>query len=419
MEKTPKSLRLHLAVTGRINAGKSTLFNLISGQDAAITSPERGTTTDVVEKSMELRPLGAAVLMDTAGIDDDSPLGSQRYERTSRACNRADALLLVVTPEQWGEPENTAISMAKAGNIPVVPVINVKAGEKISEKFIRKVQDAASVAPLTVNAALKTERSAFLDRLTALLLELLPEALTTPPLLSDLVPPGSHIVLMTPIDMQAPKGRLILPQIQAIRDALDGENTVTVAKETAFPGIYKRFTAPPALVVCDSQAVKIMISTTPPGTAQTTFSILMARMKGDLAQLASGCAAIAGLKDNSKVLIAESCTHHAGSDDIGRVKIPHLLSVKTGRKLDFHFSSGADYPADLASFELVVHCGGCMLNRKAMLNRLVAAEKAGVPVTNYGMCISYCSGVLEKVLSPFPEVLKNYGNTLDKHHPKV
>ncbi len=419
MEKTPKSLRLHLAISGRINAGKSTLFNLISGQDAAITSPERGTTTDVVEKNMELRPLGAAVLLDTAGIDDDSALGAQRFTRTVKACDKADAILLVVNPEIWGAPEETVVSAAKTRKIPVLPVINCKNDDTVSEKFIRQVHTAAGSPPLCVNAANQEARSAFLDRLTSALPEHLPDILTTPPLLRDLIPPASHIVLMTPIDLQAPRGRLILPQIQAIRDALDGDCTVTVAKETAFPEIYSRFAVKPDLVVCDSQAVKVMIATTPPDVPQTTFSILMARMKGDLQLLAAGCAAISGLQDNSKILIAESCTHHAGNDDIGRVKIPKLLTQKTGKKLDFHFASGADYPPDLASFALIVHCGGCMLNRKAMLNRLAAAQKAGVAITNYGMCISYCSGVLEKVLSPFPDVLKNYDNMLDKHRKKV
>ncbi len=419
MENTPKSLRLHLVISGRINAGKSTLFNLISGQDAAITSPERGTTTDVVEKTMELRPLGATVLLDTAGIDDTSLLGSQRKKRTTMAYDRGDAILLVLTPDQWDEPEKSVLTEAKQRNIPLLPIINIKGDTAVSENFLQVLRQETQTAPLIVNAANPAVRAVFLDNLTAALLNVLPETLTTPPLLRDLIPGGSHIVLMTPIDLQAPKGRLILPQIQAIRDALDGECLVTVAKETAFPQIYSRFTTPPDLVVCDSQAVKIMISTTPPEIMQTTFSILMARVKGDLDLLVSGALTIGKLQDHSKVLIAESCTHHAGNDDIGRVKIPGLLSRKTGKKLDFNFVSGADYPTDLDTFDLIVHCGGCMLNRKAMLNRLASARQAGVAITNYGVCISYCSGVLEKVLSPFHDVLKNYGNTLDKHCKKV
>ena len=207
--------------------------------------------------------------------------------------------------------------------------------------------------------------------------------------------------MMVPIDTQAPKGRLILPQVQAIRDALDGEAVCTVAKENAFPEIYSRFTSKPDLVICDSQVVRRMIDTLPDGVKCTTFSILMARLKGDLEQLSRGARAIAGLKENDLVLIAEACTHHAGSDDIGKVKIPMLLQKKCGCKLNFEFFSGTDFPADLEKYKLVTHCGGCMLNRKAMLNRLARVAAAKVPVTNYGICISYCTNVLDQVLTPF------------------
>jgi len=415
MEQTPKSLRIHLAIAGRVNSGKSTLFNLISGQDAAITSPERGTTTDVVEKTMELRPLGAIVLLDTAGTDDDTALGAKRNERTAKALDRADAVLLVVTAGIWDDAETRLISSLRERKTPVLTVINICNGESLEAGFIADVKEACGTMPLTVCAKDRTQRSDFLEKLTASLQEILPDDLTSPPLLRDLLVPGALAVLMTPIDQQAPKGRLILPQIQAIRDVLDGDAMVITAKENAFPQIYDRLTAPPDLVVCDSQAVKNMIATTPPGVKQTTFSILMARMKGDLSLLASGCAAIASLRPGDRVMIAESCTHHAGSDDIGRVKIPRLLEQKVGGKLDFIFASGADFPADLSRFALVIHCGGCMLNRKAMLNRLRAVQNAGVPVTNYGMCISCCSGVLEQVLSPFPEALNSYRKTLDKN----
>ncbi|MBE6399026.1 MAG: [FeFe] hydrogenase H-cluster maturation GTPase HydF [Lentisphaerae bacterium] len=414
MEPTPKSLRIHLAIAGRVNSGKSTLFNLISGQDAAITSPERGTTTDVVEKTMELRPLGAIVLLDTAGTDDDSILGAQRNERTAKALDRADAILLVITANSWGEPEQQLAATARERKTPLLPIINLRPNEQVSAQFIAEIKNSCGTPPAVVCATDKTKRSEFLDDLTAALQEILPDDLTTPPLLRDLLEPGGVAVLMTPIDRQAPKGRLILPQIQAIRDVLDGDAMVITAKENAFPQIYSRLAAPPELVVCDSQAVKCMIATTPPGVKQTTFSILMARMKGDLELLAAGCAAISRLRPGAKVMIAESCTHHAGSDDIGRVKIPRLLEQQAGGKLDFSFASGADFPPDLAQYDLVVHCGGCMLNRKAMLNRLRAVSAAGVPVTNYGMCISYCSGVLETVLSPFPEALKSYRKALDK-----
>ncbi len=415
MENTPKSLRLHFAIAGRINAGKSTLFNLISGQDAAITSSERGTTTDVVEKAMELRPLGAVVLLDTAGTDDDSALGASRFERTAKALDRADLVVLTVVAEQWGAPEDSLVLEAGRRKIPLLPVINLQDGHPVNGEFVNLVQQKCGVVPLHVNAADRSERAVFLDKLTDAAGLLLPEEKSVPPLLRDLLAPGALTVLMTPIDLQAPKGRLILPQIQAIRDVLDGDGVVVTAKENAFPAVYSKLTALPDLVVCDSQAVKIMIETTPSQVPQTTFSILMARMKGDLKILAAGCAAINFLRPGDRVLIAESCTHHAGNDDIARVKIPRLLEKKVGGKLQIDFASGADYPAGLSGYKLIVHCGGCMLNRRAMLNRLKKAEQAGVAITNFGMCISCCTGVLEKVLSPFRDALKSYRNALDKN----
>ena len=418
MENTPKSLRLHLMVAGRINAGKSTLFNLISGQDAAITSPERGTTTDVVEKTMELRPLGPVVLLDTAGTDDDSALGNQRGERTDRALDRADAVLLVVNANEWGEPEETLLSRAKARKIPVIPVVNRRGGPA-TEAFRSFLRTATGVPALEVCAAAAGERSAFLDRLAGVLPTVLPGEAAAPPLLRDLVGPGALVVLMTPIDPQAPRGRLILPQVQAIRDALDGDAIAVTAKENAFPRIYGELSRRPDLVVCDSQAVGVMTATTPDGVPQTTFSILMARMKGDLDTLAAGCAAIPSLRPGDRVLIAESCTHHAGDDDIGRVKIPRLLEKTVGGKLAVTVSSGFDWPQNLEQYRLIVHCGGCMLNRRAMLNRLRAAEARGVAVTNYGMCISCCTGVLETVLSPFPSALREYRAALDKNRSGV
>lgn len=418
MEKTPKSLRLHLAVVGRINAGKSTLFNLIAGQDAAITSPERGTTTDVVEQVMELRPLGPTVLLDTAGTDDDSALGDRRAARTDRALAKADAALLTLTPGVWGAPEVALTARLRQRRIPFVAVMNRR--EPRPEAADAPLPaELAGVPTLTVCAADPAARDGFLDELSAALVRILPEELTAPPLLRDLLEPGALAVLMTPVDSQAPKGRLILPQVQAIRDALDGEAMIVVAKENAFPAVYARLSRPPDLVVCDSQAVKVMTATTPPGVRQTTFSILMARMKGDLAELAAGSAAIASLRPGDRVLIAESCTHHAGDGDIGRVKIPRLLEKTVGGPLNVTVVAGADYPADLAEFRLVVHCGGCMLNRRAMLNRMAQARAAEVPVTNYGLCISCCSGVLEKVLSPFPEAWRAYREALDKNGRKV
>lgn len=412
MEKTPKSLRLQLAICGRINAGKSTLLNLISGQTSAITSPERGTTTDVVEKVMELRPLGAAVLLDTAGVDDDSILGASRFQKTSSAIDRADAVILVLSPGCWDEAEKTVLKMAQERKTPILPVINFHQ-HKADDDFADAVKESTGTAPLQVNAANPECRDEFLGKFTSALLELLPESRIESVFLRDLLPDDALVVLMTPIDSQAPKGRLIMPEVMAIRDALDGNAAVVVAKENSFPEIYGKLNVKPSLAVCDSQVVHRMIETTPAEIPLTTFSVLMSRMKGDVEFFAEGCAAIAGLRPGSRVLIAEACTHHAADNDIGKKQIPALLENRCGGKLEFTFSAGADFPEDPAAFDLVVHCGGCMLNRKAMLNRLHKAAAAGVPVTNYGMCISFCRGVIERVLSPFPQALERYLSKLD------
>ncbi len=404
MQSTPKSLRLQILFAGRINAGKSSVVNLLSGQNTAIISAERGTTTDVVEKAMELRPLGPVLLLDSAGTDDTTTLGALRIERTHLAMERADILVIVTTPGIWEAPETELLERAKALKLPVSVVINKCDTVPVEAGFIARITELAGVAPVLTSAAdsSSSNRDRFIDALVNSLLKIIPEdQLQTPPLLHDLLPAGGHVVMMVPIDTQAPKGRLILPQVQTIRDALDGNAVCTVAKADAFPEIYSRFTTPPDLVICDSQVVKTMIDTLPENVPCTTFSILMARMKGDLPQLINGARAIAGLRENDPVLIAEACTHHAGTDDIGRVKIPMLLQKKCGCKLDFEFFSGADFPEDLGKYKLVIHCGGCMLNRKAMLNRLSHVGAAKVPVTNYGICISYCTGVLDKVISPF------------------
>lgn len=402
MQTTPKSLRLQILFAGRINAGKSSVVNLLSGQNTAIISAERGTTTDVVEKAMELRPLGPVLLLDSAGTDDNTPLGELRIERTHQAMQKADVLVIVTAPGIWEQPEQELFDKAKDLKLPVLIAVN-KCDTAIPEDdFLAKLTELSGAEPILTAAVDPANRDRFIEQLVAALLKVLPEDyFQSLPLLNDLLPENGHVIMMVPIDTQAPKGRLILPQVQAIRDALDGNAICTVAKENAFPEVYSRFTTPPDLVICDSQVVKTMIDTLPADVPCTTFSILMARLKGDLEQLINGARAIATLKENDRVLIAESCTHHAGTDDIGRVKIPMLLQKKCNCKLDFEFYSGADFPADLKQYKLVIHCGGCMLNRRAMLNRLSGLAQADVPVTNYGVCISCCTGVLDKVITPF------------------
>ena len=414
MENTPKSLRLHLSITGRVNAGKSSLLNLISGQNTAITSPERGTTTDVVEKTMELRPVGPVVLLDTAGTDDSSMLGSLRVEKTIAAINRSEAIILVLRNNEWEEAEKQIVDLAKKRNIPLLSVINIFPGETVSENFAHLIRENSGSPPIVVNALDFNQRDVFLNKLTSALIEALPENAVSQTLLNGLLENDSLVLMMVPLDIQAPKGRLIMPQIQTIRDALDKNASVVIAKENAFPQIYSKLSIAPDLVICDSQAVDLMTKTTPAGIPHTTFSILMARLKGDLATFARGCAAIEKLRSGDKILIAEACTHHASDDDIGRKKIPALLKKKTNCDLHFDIASGLDYPQDLASYALIIHCGGCMLNSKAMLNRQQDAIAEKVPITNYGMCISACQGVIKEVLSPFEGALNAYLEELDK-----
>ena len=399
---TPNSMRLQLAVVGRTNAGKSTLVNLVAGQEVAITSPVAGTTTDVVEKPMELRPLGPILLLDTAGLDDATELGSSRLSRTRRAVDRADVLVLVVRNGVWGEPEQRAVELAAERRVKVVPVLNLEPGEEPQPGFPERIQEASGMAPLSCVATAPETRDPFLESFKTALFAAAPEDFfSPPPLLADLVSPADLVVLLVPLDMQAPKGRLILPQVQVVRDALDLSAIPLLVREEEYAFALEQLKRLPALVVCDSQVIDLMVRHTPRGVPCTTFSILFARLKGDLEAFAAGAAAIHRLRPGDRVLIAEGCTHHAAETDIGRVKIPRWLEQKVGGPLQVTVAAGRDYPEDLASYRLVIHCGGCMLNRREMLRRIALAQAAGVPITNYGMAIAACRDVLNRVMTPF------------------
>lgn len=416
MESVPKSMRLQIALFGRTNVGKSSFLNMVSGQDIAITSPIPGTTTDVVEKVMELLPLGPVVFLDTAGIDDTTELGKQRIRKSRQVFNRADVAVILCEAGVWGEPEESILSEAVERKIPAVGVINkvdlcapsAAFIEMLKAKGIASVVSAASTSP--------ERREQNLADFKQALIENCPEDfLATPPLVGDLLPPGGLAVMIVPIDLQAPKGRLILPQVQTIRDALDNDASILVVKEREYARMLEELKNPPALAVCDSQVVMKMVADTPPDVKCTTFSILFSRLKGDMQLMARGTAAIETLKDGDKVLIAEACSHHAASDDIGRVKIPRWLRQYTGAELQIDVYAGRDYPENLAEYKLVIHCGGCMLNRREILSRIQQAARAGVPVTNYGMCISYVQGVLERVLTPFPAALEAFREARRTH----
>jgi len=405
MDKTPKSLRLQIAIVGRTNVGKSSFLNMVAGQDVAITSAHAGTTTDVVEKTMELLPLGPVVFLDTAGLDDVSDLGEKRVERTMRAVDRADIVVLLVVSNVWGPAEEQCVELVKKHKKLLGIIINKVDELPPDEEFLSKLR-AITPESLLVTSIDPALREGQVNAFKKMLIRLCPEGfLNGPALLGDLLPSGGMVVMVVPIDLQAPKGRLILPQVQAIRDALDNDSIAVVVKEREYAAFLKRLNKPPDLVVCDSQVVMKVMADTPLDVKCTTFSILMARFKGDLIELARGAANIDRLKPNDRILISESCSHHAAEDDIGRVKIPRWLRQYIGTDLKIDHFSGRDYPKDLKQYKLIVHCGACMLTRGEMLLRIHQARESHVPVTNYGVAISLVQGVLKRALSPFPAAL--------------
>ncbi len=395
--------------------GKSSLMNLMLGQDIAITSPIAGTTTDVVEKAMELLPLGPILFLDTAGLDDISELSGKRLEKTARVFDRADVVILVTEADIWTDYEESVLKEAQNRKIPVLTVINkidlqIPSSEHL-ELLKRKIGRV-----LTVSCSDPVQRQQYLEDLKRLLLEVAPaDFISTPSLIGDLLPPGGFAVLVVPIDLQAPKGRLILPQVQTIRDILDNDASAIVVKERELAATLANLRQPPAIVVTDSQAILKVTADVPKEIPVTTFSILFARQKSDLAIMAAGAAAIERLNPGDRVLIAEACSHHALEDDIGRVKIPRWLRQYTGGDLHIDTVSGRDYPDNLKDYKLIFHCGACMINRREMLTRLRKAQEAGIPVTNYGVAISFLQGVLKRSLAPFPSALAAFEKQLN--HP--
>jgi len=408
MNRAPKSVRLQIGIFGRTNVGKSSFLNYVVAQDVAATSPIPGTTTDVVEKSVELLPVGPVTFLDTAGLDDASELAAVRLERTARIHDRADVVVLVTEPNRWSEFEERVAEEAARRKAPLVVVVNksdLAAFGTPGASFLASV-GSRSAAWLECSCTDLAARERTVSRFKQALLKVSPEeCLNAPTLMGDLVAAGGLAVLMVPIDLQAPKGRLILPQVQAIRDALDSDAAALVVKEREYAALLARLGQKPDLVVCDSQVVLKMMADTPPDVKCTTFSILFARWKGDLQELARGAALIDRLQAGDRVLIAESCSHHALEDDIGRVKIPRWLRQYTGLDLKVEVSAGRDFPEDLAGYQLVVHCGSCMLTRREMLAHIERAKTQGVAITNFGLAISLTQGVLRRALSPFPAAL--------------
>jgi [FeFe] hydrogenase H-cluster maturation GTPase HydF len=399
MQNTPKGLRLHIGIYGRRNAGKSSLLNRLVGQPAAIVSATPGTTTDPVEKTIEFLPIGPVVFIDTAGIDDTGTLGDLRKEKTLQAIDRTDVGILVTETRTWGPYEKEVAGLLRERQIPFFAVLN-KADLAAPTAEVSQRLAAEGIDFKTASALTGEGLHAVRDRIV----QAAPEAWFTPPrLLGDLLPAGELAVLVVPIDLGAPKGRIILPQIMAIRDILDSDAYCMVVKERELRDALGRLNRKPSLVVCDSQVVLKTAADTPRDIPLTTFSILMARFKGDLATLLHGTSTIERLRPGDRVLIAEACSHHPLADDIGRVKIPRWLRQYAGGKIHTDVIAGPEFPEDLGDYKLIIHCGGCMINRKNMVSRLFRARRSFVPITNYGMTIAFVQGVLPRVMEPFPQ----------------
>jgi len=399
LNETPRGSRLHIAIFGRRNAGKSSLINALTNQNIAIVSDVPGTTTDPVYKSMEILPIGPVVLIDTAGLDDVGELGSLRIEKALAVLGKTDLMLLVVDPATGVGPfEDDVIRKAKQNKVPVVAVVN-----KIDLYPSAPLPEfgAKSSIPVIPVSALTRQG---IDSLKLAMIKSAPKDWATPTILGDLISPGDTVVLVVPIDLAAPKGRLILPQVQTIRDILDNDAMAYVVKERELKAAIANLANKPRLVVTDSQAFLKVAADTPKDVLMTSFSILFARYKGNLQTMVEGALAIERLMPGDKVLVAEACTHHRVEDDIGTVKIPRWLRQLVGGALDFQWVSGLELPSNLRDYKLIVHCGACMINRKEMLNRLVKAEQAGVPIVNYGVLIAHVLGILKRALAPFPEV---------------
>ncbi|GHV43495.1 [FeFe] hydrogenase H-cluster maturation GTPase HydF [Spirochaetia bacterium] len=401
LNDTPQGERFHIGFFGRRNAGKSSLVNAVTGQNTAIVSEVAGTTTDPVYKAMEILPLGPVVIIDTPGIDDEGTLGELRVHRARQALNKTDAAILVVdAPTGKTAEDDELIALFEAKKTPYLVAFN-------------KIDLLKGAAGPDGTAAPAADREIPVSAKTGFNIGLLKERIAAlakgddPKLriVADLLRPSDFVVLVTPIDKAAPKGRLILPQQQTIRDILEANAVAIVVKEFELRETLEHLGKKPALVITDSQVFAKVSADTPPDIPLTSFSILFARYKGSLAQTVRGVRALDSLGEGDKVLISEGCTHHRQCDDIGTVKLPRWIRDYTGRELDFAFSSGGEFPEDLSPYKLIVHCGGCMLNEREMGYRQKCAEDQGVPMTNYGILIAYMQGILKRSVALFPHIL--------------
>ena len=392
---------MQIGIFGRRNSGKSTFLNALTKQQVSVVSDVPGTTTDPVEKAMEMLPLGPVLFIDTAGIDDTGALGEKRVEKTRKIFDRADIAVLIADSSSWDKFEDELIVEFKKRDIPILVVLNkidIAEPAKAVIDFLTEKK-----LPFIKVSALKGDGvEQFKDKLV----EMLPDSFFMPTtIIGDLIKPGDMVMLVIPIDLEAPKGRLIMPQVQTIRDILDNDAYCTMVKERELRDAMENMKKKPALVVTDSQAFLKVAADTPDDVPLTSFSILFARYKGDLQTFVDGARAIEDLKPGDKVLIAEACTHHPIGEDIGRTKIPRWLTQYLGGKLDFSFTQGHDFPQDISSYKLVIHCGGCTFNPRMLMSRIMECKRLHIPITNYGVAISYSLGIFERALSPFTNII--------------
>ena len=399
---TPKGLRLQIGIFGRRNVGKSSLLNALTRQSVSIVSETAGTTTDPVEKAMELQPLGPVLFVDTAGVDDVGALGELRVAKTLKVVERTDLAILVT--DDWQDYEARLLALFAGRKTPVIVAAN-KRDVRVPGAVEAKARGAGANQVVGVSALTR----AGLDDLRQGIIAAAPdEYLNAPSLMGDLIAAGEMAILVVPIDVEAPKGRLILPQVQTLRDILDQNAYAMVVKERELADALSRLSRPPALVITDSQEFMKVVAEVPASIPVTGFSILFARFKGDLAELVRGAASIDRLRPGDRVLVAEACAHHPTGEDIGRVKIPRWLEQFVGGKLEVVVKAGCDYPDDISGFKLIVHCGACVWNRRQMLSRIEQARASGVAITNYGLTIAHSLGILERALSPFPYAKEIY-----------
>ena len=398
MQETPRSLRLHIGIFGKTNVGKSSLINVLTGQEIAITSDIAGTTTDAVEKAMELLPLGPITIIDTAGVDDTSELGRARVEKTLEVIPRCDIAIIICDYRGWGQYELALFERLTAQKIPVISVVNKLDIKSISQKNFIKIKEYCS-EPILTSLVEKTD---IVEKLKEQLVKNLPEDFSdNQSIIGDLINAGDTVILVTPIDKSAPKGRLILPQVQLLRDILDNDAKAIVVKVNELQNTLNNLKQPPKLVVTDSQVFDEVSQIAPYWINLTSFSILFARYKGDLDSFVNGAQVLSLLPRNANILIAESCTHHPVEDDIARVKIPQMLREKIGSELNFEFIRGHKFPNDLSKYNLIIHCGGCMTNRREILYRIYRASLNNVAITNYGVVIAYCKNILDRSIKVF------------------